>query len=113
MLTLQQKANIMYNNISREKCKLVCDKMGWTKDKRRNVVTINGEKWSWSFYKNTPECRQTYEDTVGFIGMDQFSENMVKYRVKNYNNHTISRISPSGLKAYNVALKSIKEAIPI
>lgn len=95
------------NNESRTQCCVMSASRGWTKDKMRNVVTVNGEKWSFSVYSNnkTPECRQVYEDTVGFIGQDQISGTMVKYRVKDFTKHKVSRISPSGVKAYNIVVK--------
>lgn len=91
----------MKNNFSRKYCKEICKKMGWKKEPMRNVVFYGGEKWSFSLHGKIPECRQTYEDTVGFIGTD-LNGTMRKYRVKDYNNYSVSRISPSGLKAYNV-----------
>lgn len=96
------------NNESRAQCVVTVNShIGWVKDKKRNVITADGEKWSFSVYSNpkTPECRQVYEDTVGFIGYDQMSGRMVKYRVANWQKYKVSRISPSGVKAYNVIVK--------
>lgn len=92
----------MRNNFSKSYCKEICKKMGWEKEPMRNVVAYNGEKWSFSLHGNdAPECRQTYEDTVGFIGVDSRG-NMKKFRVKDYNKYKVSRISPNGTKAYNI-----------
>lgn len=96
----------MNNNYSRNKCNEIAKNNGWKKESIRNVVEVNGEKWSFSVHTaNKPECRQTYEDTVGFIGYELFSGNMVKYRVNDFSKYRVSRISPSGIKAYNVVIK--------
>jgi hypothetical protein len=93
------------NNYSKSKCKEICNSFGWKKDSYRNVVEINGEKWSFSVYNTVPQCRQTYEDTVGFIAYDFITEKITKYRIKDYSAYTISRISPTGTKAYNIIIR--------
>ena len=92
-------------NQSRNTCRELAIQMGWKKDRNRNVIeTSDGELWSFSVYTNStyPECRQVYEDTVGFIGVDYETRQMVKYRVRNFAHHKVSRISPSGVRAFNV-----------
>ena len=93
------------NNYSRIKCKELCEDRGWKKDKHRNVVDINGKKWSFSIYSSNPECRQTYEDTVGFIGYSEVTGKLKCFSVNDFSSFSVSRISPSGLKAHNVVLR--------
>lgn len=92
------------NNDSRMKCKELSVLNNWKKDKTRNVVEVDGEKWSFSVFRDYPECRQTYEDTVGFIGFNEASGRLGKYRIVDLTTRKLSRISPSGIKAYNVIL---------
>lgn len=99
------------NNTSRCICAQMARKYNWKKDNVRNVVTVNGEKWSFSVSDFAPQCRQTYEDTKGFITLCR--DNSLKfYRVSNFSKFRISRVSPSGLKAYNVVVKE-KEMSPL
>jgi len=94
------------NNRSRNICKSFAEKNGWEKDPRRNVVTFNNHTWSFSVFSDEkhPECRQVYEDTDGFIGLSP-SGNLVKYPIKSFNSFAVSRISPSGKRAYSVKVK--------
>ena len=94
----------MFNNRSRNLCSSIATEKGWKKDTHRNVVEINGEKWSFSVATFNPQCRQTYGDTNGFITLMR-DGTLKKYKVKNFDNFTVSRISPSGIKAYNVVVK--------
>ena len=67
---------------------------------KRNVVSIRGKKYSFSVSSERPECRQCYEDTSGFVTM--FGNELFIYPVTDYDNYTVSRISPTFIKAYNV-----------
>ena len=100
----------MKNNESRATCSILALERGWIKEKMRNVVTVDGEKWSFSVSSDTPQCRQTYEDTVGFITLTKTGD-LMKYRVKSYAWFSVSRISPKGIRAYNVSVKK-KEMQP-
>lgn len=95
----------MNNNQSKKICATVAAKNGWTKEKFRNVLIINGEKWCFSISTFNPECRQVYEDTLGFITMDR-DGNLKKFRVDNFSKYSVSRISPKGIKAYNIQVKA-------
>jgi len=92
------------NNDSRMKCKEISVLRNWKKDKNRNVIEVDGEKWSFSVFQDYPECRQTYNDTVGFIGLNAKTGCLGKYRIRDLTTRKLSRISPSGIKAYNVIL---------
>jgi hypothetical protein len=93
------------NNFSRKYCSEIAMKNSWDKDAMRNVVSINEEKWSVTLAKtDKAECRQTYDDCVGFITIDPTSMIAQQYRVNKLNDFSVSRISPSGKKAYNVVL---------
>lgn len=98
------------NNDSRMKCKELSVVRNWKKDKNRNVLEVDGERWSFSIFRDNPECRQTYEDTVGFIGLHAGSGRLGKYRIRDLTSRKLSRISPSGVKAYSVVLK--KDTVP-
>lgn len=96
------------NNESIKICKAIAKHNGMDKEPRRNVVVYNGEKWSFSVSElkyHQVECRQCYEDTVGFITYIP-SLNAVKYfRFGSYNyqhRFLVSRVSASGIKAFNV-----------
>ena len=96
------------NNISKMICKEISKKNGWDKETRRNVVTVGGEKWSFSVSSNPllAECRQTYEDTVGFITKMPNGKILMK-RMKSYANIPISRMASNGTKAYNVKMNDL------
>lgn len=93
------------NNESIRNCKELINQFGWEKEGRRNVVLIDGEKWSFSTTNKSPnyaECRQCYEDTVGFITMNTKSNKMYSHRVDDFDKYTVSRITSKGLKSHNV-----------
>jgi hypothetical protein len=96
----------MNNNASRKIFKDISVSRGWKTNDKRNVAIVNGEMWSFSVYSKSskPECRQTYEDTVGFIGLDSNTKTMIKYRIHDFAPYSVSRISPTGVKAYNVVV---------
>jgi len=96
------------NNNSKTICKAITEKFGWTKESRRNVVTIDNEKWSFSVSSNALmlECRQTYEDTVGFITQLPNGK-LMRMRVGSYADYPVSRISPKNVKAYNVVVRNL------
>lgn len=93
------------NNISKKICETVCSEKGWNKEIRRNVVEVeNGELWSFSVsnHQHKVSCRQCYEDTKGIVSYCTKTKKIYKYKVHNFNDFTVSRISPDGTKAYNV-----------
>ena len=94
----------MYNNNSRNICRKISKEQGWKKEPHRNVVLIGEEKWSFSVSSFIAECRQTYSDTEGFITLMK-DGTLKKYKVQNFENFTVSRISPSGVKAYNIVIR--------
>lgn len=96
----------MENNESRKIFKNLSVAKGWTPVGKRNVAIINGEMWSFSVFSNSkkPECRQTYEDTVGFVGLDRNTNTMIKYHIRDFTPYAVSRISPNGIKAHNVVV---------
>ena len=89
--------------MSKKICAQIASKKGWQKELHRNVVKINGEKYSFSVSTFLAECRQCYEDTSGFITL--INGTLKKYTVKDFSNFTVSRISPSGIKAYNIIIR--------
>lgn len=96
------------NNQSIKICKEIATINGWDKDGKRNVVTIDGEKWSFSLSsgkRNIVECRQCYEDTVGFITLNISKNMLMYYRMYSgeFNKFNISRVARNGLKSYNVS----------
>ena len=97
------------NNLSKSICKEVCEKYDWVKEGRRNVVVYNGKKWSFSVSsaQNKSECRQVYEDTVGFI-TQMPSGKLVKFPVTNFSLFPVSRITAGGIRAHNVVIKDMK-----
>lgn len=104
------------NNASIKLCKDFAKSNGWEKVGHRNVVIVNGEKWSFSVSEvrnYNVECRQCYEDTVGFISYVPSLNKVLYYRVSNMNNHyTVSRVTSKGVKAYNV-LRHLNEMQPL
>jgi hypothetical protein len=102
----------MKNNTSRSICSTIAHQNGWTKETHRNVILINGKKWSFSVSSFNPECRQVYEDTEGFITLTS-SGVLKKYKIKDFSKLTVSRISPTGVKAYSVRLKNDSELQPL
>lgn len=94
------------NNISKHIVKEVAESNGWVKDGVKNVVTVSGEKWSVSVRTTEKiECRQVYENCVGFISIDCETKHPTFYRIDNLKDYAVSRISPDGTKAYNVIKK--------
>lgn len=89
---------------SKAVCRKIASERGWKKELHRNVIIINGEKWSFSVSTFNPECRQVYADTVGFLTLLK-NGTLKKYRVKDFNLFSVSRISSSGVRAYNIILK--------
>ena len=89
--------------VSKKICAQIASEKNWKKEHHRNVVTINGEKYSFSVSTFLAECRQCYEDTSGFITL--INGSLKKYTVKDFSNFTVSRISPSGIKAYNIIIR--------
>lgn len=102
------------NNFSVQYCKELAKANGWKKDSRRNVVEIDGERWSFSVSQKRNgfvECRQCYEDTVGFITYIPETSQLMSYRVgkgKYQERFCVSRIASSGLKAYNVSPHTVE-----
>jgi len=71
---------------------------------KRSVVLLNGEKYSFSCSNDDYklQCRQVYEDCVGFISMAA-NGSFWKYKSHNLKNGVSpNRISPSGKKAYSI-----------
>lgn len=96
------------NNDSRNLVKNIAKKNKWHKESKRNVVTIHNEKWSVAVNNKRIECRQLYEDCVGFISIDYETNDATRYRIKDLTKYKVSRISPSGIKAYDVIIKNEK-----
>jgi hypothetical protein len=90
--------------MSKKICAQIASEKGWQKELHRNVVKINGEKYSFSVSTFLAECRQCYEDCCGFITLMK-DGTLKKYTVKDFSNFTVSRISPKGIKAYNIIIK--------
>ena len=90
--------------VSKKICAQIASEKGWKKEHHRNVVTVNGEKYSFSVSTFLAECRQCYADTTGFITLMK-DGTLKKYTVKDFSNFTVSRISPSGIKAYNIIIR--------
>jgi len=96
------------NNQSIKFCKELSLANGWDKDSKRNVVTFDGEQWSFSVSKlinNQVECRQCYEDTVGFITYIPTRGTVMYYRMYDgqHQQFNVSRVSRNGVKSYNVS----------
>lgn len=96
---------ISVNNQSIQSCKEIAVRNGWEKESRRNVVLIDGEKWSFSTTNNNKhkaECRQCYADTVGFITNNTESNTMYSLRVGDHNSYSVTRVMANGIKAHNI-----------
>jgi hypothetical protein len=96
------------NNISKLICKELSQKHGWIKESRRNVVDVEGEKWSFSVSASNQvaECRQVYADTVGFITKLP-SNKILKFAVKCHDAYPVSRISTNGIKAHSIIIHDL------
>ncbi|AMR57856.1 hypothetical protein vB_PsyM_KIL4_0132 [Pseudomonas phage vB_PsyM_KIL4] len=93
------------NNISRLAVKRVALTKGWGYEARRNVVVIKGEKWSFSQSNfGVGDCRQCYEDTVGFV-TESDGVLYCKRIADKSSIGVVSRLTPSGLKAYSIKIK--------
>ena len=90
------------NNLSRVIFKEFIETNNLSSDGKRNVFFKNGKKMAFSVTEDKIQCRQFYEDCEGLICYN-ISEN--KYyefdRSDLILSDTPSRISPTGLKAYN------------
>lgn len=95
------------NNLSRKYCKEFAEKNKIVKETYRNVITINGNRWAFcvnDHNNHRVSCRQTYEDCIGFISYDPIYKNYKFFKVNKFFGHQVSRISPSGVKSYNVVV---------
>lgn len=100
------------NNYSRNFCSYIAEKNTWNKENYRNVVTINGIKWSVSLAsENGDQCRQMYDDCAGYIILDEQNREARQYAVKNPSMFNVSRISPTGIKAYNVRMDKMSSTV--
>lgn len=93
------------NNVSISFCKNICEKNNLPKEHNKNVITYDGKLYSFSIScrENRIECRQMYEHTNGVISYS-FGDKKF-YKIDCVPSGTISRISPLGIKAYNMTFK--------
>ena len=99
------------NNESRDFFNRFVEANQFTREPRRNVFTQqNGTKYSFSITSKGkfPQCRQVYEDTVGFVTLDETTGKFLKFDFPDQNQFAVSRISPSGLKAYSMTFSSAR-----
>ena len=91
------------NNKSRIAFKSFCEENGFDRVSNRNVfITPSGDKFTFSVV--TPgkklECRQYYEDCIGAVVLR--GDYLYLYYDVVTAGKSVSRISPLGIKAYNV-----------
>lgn len=88
----------MDNNEARRQFKTFVSTWGLEVSGRRNVFVDDGKRWAYVADNQATTCRQFYEDCAGVYFNDNFiSKDKLQIR-------GVSRVSPAGLKAYNVIL---------
>lgn len=91
------------NNKSRSIFKSFCEENGFERIRNRNVFLVPGGA-KFSFSVTTPgkklECRQYYEDCTGAVVLR--GDYLYLFYDVNTEGKSVSRISPLGLRAYNV-----------
>lgn len=88
----------MNNNEARRQFQSFAATYGLEVSGRRNVFVDEGKKWAYVADDQATTYRQFYEDCAGVYFNDTFIERD-KLQIR-----SVSRVSPSGLKAYNVIL---------
>lgn len=88
----------MDNNEARRQFKTFVATWGLEPCGNRNVFKDAGKQWAFVADSDATTFRQFYEDCAGVYFKDEF---ITKDRLRIGN---VSRISPSGLKAFNVTL---------
>lgn len=88
----------MNNNEARRQFKSFAATWGLEVCGSRNVFKDSGKTWAYVADDSAKSFRQFYDDCEGVFFRDTF---LTKDKLKI---GTVSRVSPSGLKAYNVAL---------
>lgn len=91
------------NNVSRLKCKAWAAARGYKKHPHRNEVTIDGEDFAY-VVMDTPECRQLYDNQVGFIWEPPAGLRR-KFRREHLDIKGVSRIDNKGVKARQAFVK--------
>lgn len=90
----------MDNNEARKKFKAFISEWGLETSGRRNVFKDSGKLWAYAADNSTIELRQFYEDCSGVFCNGNFIPKEALTICG------VSRISPSGLKAYTVRWNS-------
>ena len=90
------------NNLSRILFKEYIDARGLQADGKRNVFIKDGRRTAFSITEDKPECRQFYEDCDELICYNVNNDEYYEYdRSDLLVSKVPSRISTSGLKAFN------------
>ena len=90
------------NNLSRVLFKEYLEANSLKADGKRNVFFKDGKKIAFSVTEDKIQCRQFYEDCLGLVCYDIKENEYYEFdRSDLILSDTPSRISPTGLKAYN------------
>jgi hypothetical protein len=90
------------NNVSRELFKEFLEANNLKADGKRNVFFKDGKRFAFSVTEDKIQCRQFYEDCEGLFCYNMNEDVLYQFdRSDLCLSETPSRISPSGLKAYN------------
>lgn len=86
------------NNEARTSFTNFCKEWGYAACGQRNVFTVCGKKWAYVDDPSAKEIRQFYEDCGGAYQNGNFIDK------SSLSLGSITRVSPSGLKAYNAKI---------